>query len=154
MMPIQPRHRRLIFIGLTGAGLAVALALVLIGLRQNVTYFYTPSQVAEKSAALLAGKKSFRLGGMVEKGSVHHAGKDGLDLSFTVTDFNRTLKVRYHGLAPDLFREGQGVVAEGHLQDAGLFEATLLLAKHDEKYMPPEIKKSLGAGGRGIKKNP
>jgi len=140
---MQPKYKRLLFIGLITACLAAALALALLGLRQNVTYFYTPSEILEKRAELIKENKYVRLGGMVEKGSVRKTGKDGLDLSFTVTDFKQSVKVRYHGLPPDLFRDGQGVVAEGHLTEANRFEATTLLAKHDEKYMPPEISKAL-----------
>jgi cytochrome c-type biogenesis protein CcmE len=140
---MQPRHKRLIYVLLGALALACAVALVLVGLRENVTYFYTPSDVAEKSELLLKENKHFRLGGMVEKNSVHKSGKDGLTLAFVVSDMKQGLKVRYLGLPPDLFREGQGVVAEGRLEKPGLFIADTLLAKHDEKYMPPEIAKSM-----------
>jgi cytochrome c-type biogenesis protein CcmE len=140
---MQPKHKRLLFIGLITAGLAAALALALLGLRQNVTYFYTPSEILEKRSELLKENKYVRLGGMVEKGSIKKTGRDGLDLSFVVTDFKQSVKVRYQGLPPDLFREGQGVVAEGRLGENNRFEASTLLAKHDEKYMPPELSKAL-----------
>ena len=140
---MQPRHKRLVYIAFGGVALVIALALVLVGLRENVTYFYTPSDVLQKTDMLIKDNKHFRLGGMVEKGSVHKMGGDGLDLAFIVSDMKETLRVRYHGLPPDLFREGQGVVAEGRLTAANVFEADMLLAKHDEKYMPPEIAKNM-----------
>jgi cytochrome c-type biogenesis protein CcmE len=134
----------MIYLGFAALGLAVALALAVKGLRENVTYFYTPSDVLEKRAALLKENKHFRLGGMIAKGSVRKRGVKEPDITFTVSDLKKTLKVHYKGLPPDLFREGQGIVAEGKLVSASLFEADMLLAKHDEKYMPPEIARNMG----------
>jgi len=128
-----------------GTGLAVlgvALALVLIALRDTIVFFHTPSDVTEKN--LPVGQR-FRLGGLVANGSVSR-GADG-EVSFAVTDTLKTLAVRYRGVLPDLFREGQGVVAEGKLVAATLFQADSVLAKHDETYMPPEVAKALKERG-------
>lgn len=143
-MSWQPRHTRLISIAVILLGVAVAAALTLAALTQKVTYFYTPSAIKEKMAQLLAEKKNIRLGGLVEKGSITRAGEKGLSLTFTVTDLKEKITVYYEGLTPDLFRDGQGVVAEGFLVRQTLFEAHTLLAKHDETYMPPEVAKALG----------
>lgn len=136
----QPRHTRMLLVGFALICAAVAVTLVLMGLKQNVTYFYAPADIVAKQAQLLAENKNIRLGGMVEKGSVK---RDGLKMEFTVTDYKDTVRVSYEGVPPDLFREGQGVIAEGHLLDAHTFAAHTLLAKHDEKYMPPEVAKAL-----------
>lgn len=119
---------------LVGAGAAAAL--VLSALSDNVSYFRTPTEVVSGSYPEHAANRSFRLGGMVEKGSVRH---DGAAVTFQVTDFSKSLSVHYVGLLPDLFREGQGVIAEGHVDGQGVFQADRILAKHDEKYMPPEL---------------
>jgi cytochrome c-type biogenesis protein CcmE len=136
----QPRHTRIALIVFALLSTGIAVALVLTALSEKVTYFYSPTALFEKQAQLLAEKKNIRLGGLVEKGSVT---KDGPVLSFVVTDMARSIRVTYRGLPPDLFREGQGVVAEGELVSAELFEARTLLAKHDENYMPPEVAKAL-----------
>lgn len=138
-----PRHTRLLLIVLVLLGAGSAVGLTLLGLKQNVTYFFSPTDIAEKADMLLSENRVIRIGGMVEEGSIVKSGADGLDLHFTVTDYNQTLRVEYHGLPPDLFRAGQGVVAEGKLKEKGLFKAATLLAKHDENYMPPEVAKSL-----------
>jgi cytochrome c-type biogenesis protein CcmE len=106
--------------------------------RSNVMFFFDPSQIAAGEAP---ADERFRLGGMVEKGSVEKTAGT-LDIKFLVTDFKHTVRVKYSGILPDLFREGQGVVAHGRLQD-GTFVADEILAKHDEKYMPPEVARSL-----------
>jgi cytochrome c-type biogenesis protein CcmE len=124
------------------AALGVAAGLVLYGLRDSIVFFYTPSEVAEKS---IGPGVRFRLGGLVEKGSVVRG--DGKEVRFTVTDTDRTLPVAYAGILPDLFREGQGVVAEGKLNAGGVFEADTVLAKHDETYMPKEVADALKAKG-------
>lgn len=111
-----------------------ATALVLNAFRSNLVFFYTPSQVAAHEAPLA---RSFRIGGLVEAGSVRREG-DGMTVHFTVTDTARTVPVVYRGLLPDLFREGKGVVARGRLGADGAFLASEVLAKHDENYMPPE----------------
>lgn len=124
--------------------LAVAIILVLFALRDSVVFFHTPSDVAEKK--INSGDR-FRLGGLVANGSVKRGA--GATVGFTVTDTLKTVPVRYTGVLPDLFREGQGVVTEGRLDAEGTFIADSVLAKHDENYMPPEVKKSLEE--RGVK---
>ena len=122
--------------------LAVSLILVLFAMRGAIVYFYTPSDVVTKSVE--AGLR-FRLGGLVADGSVNRG--DGTKVGFSVTDTVETIKVRYDGVLPDLFREGQGVIAEGKLDSGGVFQADTVLAKHDETYMPPEVAKSLKEKG-------
>lgn len=133
------RRRRIIAIAVIVLGVGSAVGLALRAFQENLLFFFSPSEV-------LAGKapaaREFRLGGLVERGSVVRAG-DGLTVRFRVTDFDRTVTVDYRGILPDLFREGQGIVARGRLDDAGLFVATEVLAKHDENYMPPEVAASL-----------
>lgn len=129
---MTPRQRRLLFVALGLAAVSIATALVLRALNSNVTFFYSPTQVNAGEAPRQA---AFRLGGLVEAGSLQRAA-DGLDLRFVVTDGAHSIPVRYRGLLPDLFREGKGVVVSGRLTDA-VFTATEVLAKHDENYMPP-----------------
>lgn len=119
--------------------LAVATALVLNAFRSNLVFFFTPSQVAAKEAPL---GKTFRIGGMVEVGSVKRE-PDGLTVRFNVTDTAKTIPVVYKGILPDLFREGKGVVTQGRLGEDGVFVASEVLAKHDENYMPPEAAHAL-----------
>ncbi|MCA1854411.1 cytochrome c maturation protein CcmE [Massilia oculi] len=130
---MKARQQRLALV--LGAVLLLGLAawLVLSAFRENLVFFYTPTQIA-KGEAPSAGL--FRMGGMVEEGSVRRH-PDGLTVSFAVTDMHRTVPVVYQGALPDLFKEGKGVVAQGRLQD-GRFTAQEVLAKHDENYMPPE----------------
>lgn len=123
--------------------LSLAVGLVMFALRDSIVFFYTPSEIGEKH--LVAGTH-IRLGGMVEKGTVVK-GADGR-ISFSVTDMTKTMTVNYQGLLPDLFREGQGVVAEGTTGSDGIFKADIILAKHDEKYMPKEIVDKLKAQGK------
>src|ERR1700710_567039 len=136
------RQRRLTMIGGSLAVLAVAAALVLNALRDSIVFFSTPSLGAEKN--IPAGKR-FRLGGLVENGSLVRG--DNLAVSFTVSDGGATLPVSYKGILPDLFREGQGVVAEGALDAAGVFKADTVLAKHDETYMPRDVADALKKQG-------
>ena len=136
------KQRRLTMIGGALAVLAVAAALVLNALRDSIVFFSTPVMVTEKH--IPAGKR-FRLGGMVEKGSLVRG--DNLAVKFAVTDGAATLPVAYQGILPDLFREGQGVVAEGALDGAGVFKADTVLAKHDETYMPKEVADALKKQG-------
>lgn len=119
--------------------LAIAAALVLYALRQNISLFYTPAQVVAGKAPL---NHSIRVGGMIEKNSIVRA-EQGLEVQFKITDFDKTITVTYTGILPDLFREGQGVVAEGMVTDNQNFRATQVLAKHDANYMPPEVKAAL-----------
>ncbi len=136
------KQRRAVLIGTCLAVLGVAVGLVLFALRDSIVFFYTPSEVAEKH--LDTGQR-FRLGGLVENGSLKRG--EGTTISFVVTDKRATLPVTYTGVLPDLFREGQGVVAEGMLTSEGVFHADSVLAKHDEKYMPPEVAKKLKEQG-------
>ena len=116
------------------AALALAVTLVLAAFRQNLVFFFTPSQVAANEAPL---GTTFRIGGMVETGSVKRQA-DGLTVRFLVTDTAKSIPVEYRGALPDLFREGKGVVAQGRVGTDGVFVANEVLAKHDENYMPPE----------------
>jgi cytochrome c-type biogenesis protein CcmE len=115
------------------AGLALSATLVLSAFQKNLVFFFTPSQVAANEAPV---GKSFRIGGLVEKGSVKREA-DGVTVQFVVTDTAKSLPVLYKGILPDLFREGKGVVTQGRLGPDGLFRAEEVLAKHDENYMPP-----------------
>jgi cytochrome c-type biogenesis protein CcmE len=135
------RQRRLTLIGIAAIVLSLAAALALSALRDSIVFFVTPSELAAKP--IEAGSR-FRLGGLVEKGSVQ---KDGLTIRFRVTDGGANLPVTYHGLLPDLFREGQGVVTEGKLDSSGTFVADTVLAKHDERYMPKEVADALKKQG-------
>jgi cytochrome c-type biogenesis protein CcmE len=139
---MTPKRKRLWLLIGSLAVLGVAATLVLTALNDNIVFFYSPTQVAEKS---LAPGRHFRLGGLVEAGSVK---KDGQEIRFTVTDTHKTVAVVYRGLLPDLFREGQGVVAEGALGPDGVFVAREVLAKHDENYMPPEVAKAIKDAGQ------
>lgn len=131
------KRQRFYFILFMLACFSAALALTLYALKDNISLFYPPARVAlEKPAGI------FRLGGMVKKGSLKKRRAD-LFVHFVVTDFEAEVPVEYKGILPDLFREGQGVVAEGHMDARGVFIARTLLAKHDEKYMPPEVARSL-----------
>ena len=136
---MKPRHRRIALIVAGVAVLAIAATLVLRAFNQNLVFFFTPTQVAANEAPQ---GRSFRVGGMVEVGSVKRQ-PDGVTVSFVVTDTAKSIPVAYKGVLPDLFREGKGVVAQGKLGDDGLFVATEVLAKHDENYMPPEVAKAL-----------
>jgi len=122
--------------------LGVAVGLVLYAMRDSIVFFYSPSDVAEMQVS--SGQR-FRLGGLVETGSV--ARDEGTTVRFVVTDGAKTLPVTYTGILPDLFREGQGVVAEGILEPDGVFHADSVLAKHDENYMPPEVAAKLKEQG-------
>ena len=131
---MTPRKKRLWFIvgGLALVGAAVGL--VLFALKNNVSLYFTPTQVYNKEAPQ---GRSFRIGGLVEKGSLQRE-KDGLTVHFMITDTTKTMPVVYKGILPDLFKEGKGVVAQGKLEDGNVFHAEEVLAKHDENYMPPE----------------
>jgi len=129
---VKPRHKRLLAIVGGLAALGAATALVLTAFQENLVFFFTPSQVAANEAPQ---GRLFRIGGMVEKGSVK---RDGVEVRFMVTDTAKTIPVVYRGALPDLFREGKGVVAQGTLGADGVFQAREVLAKHDENYMPPE----------------
>ena len=129
---MKPRHKRIAAIVLGVVALGIATALVLTAFQQNLVFFFTPSQVAANEAPQ---GRTFRIGGMVEKGSVK---REGVEVRFVVTDTAKNIAVVYRGALPDLFREGKGVVAQGQLGADGVFRAREVLAKHDENYMPPE----------------
>jgi cytochrome c-type biogenesis protein CcmE len=131
---MKPRQKRIAMVAGGLAALAAAAALILAAFQQNLVFFFTPSQVAAKEAPL---GKTFRIGGMVETGSVKRQ-PDGLTVHFVVTDTAKSIPVVYRGALPDLFREGKGVVAQGRVGADGVFTASEVLAKHDENYMPPE----------------
>jgi len=136
------KQRRGVLIGTCVAVLAVAVGLVLFAMRDSIVFFYSPSEVAEMA---IAPGQRFRLGGLVGTGSVVRG--EGTKIRFAITDRAKTLPVTFTGVLPDLFREGQGVVAEGVLEPDGVFHADNVLAKHDENYMPPEVAKKLKAQG-------
>jgi cytochrome c-type biogenesis protein CcmE len=136
------KRRRLVMIGGALCVLAVAVALMLNALRDSIVFFNSPSDVAQKH---IAAGTHIRIGGLVKPGSV--ARGDDLKISFAVTDGDRDVAVAYQGVLPDLFREGQGVVAEGALDGAGRFNADTILAKHDETYMPKEVAEALKKSG-------
>jgi cytochrome c-type biogenesis protein CcmE len=144
---MKPRTKRALLIGAGLVILAGAVTLVLTAFQQNLVFFFTPSQVAAKEAPI---GKAFRIGGMVEAGSLKRAG-DGLTVHFKVTDTAKSVDVKYTGILPDLFKEGKGVVAQGRLGPDGVFQATEVLAKHDENYMPPEAAHALEQGAKAQK---
>lgn len=133
------RKKRLILIGLMVVGVAAAVAFGLNAFNQNLMFFYSPSEVVAGEAP---SGTPFRIGGLVTDGSVQRQ-SDGLTVQFDVTDNAKVVSVQYTGILPDLFREGQGIVAHGRLRDDGMFVADEVLAKHDENYMPPEVAASL-----------
>ena len=149
---MKPRHKRLILAGGLLAGVVAIAALVFNAFQSNLVFFYSPSQVAAHEAP---ESRTFRLGGLVQEGSVK---RDGVKVSFIVTDTVKTVPVSYEGILPDLFKEGKGVVAQGKLE-AGVFVAREVLAKHDENYMPPEaadavqkaekVRQQMAAGAKG-----
>lgn len=136
---MKPRHRRMVWIGAGLAGLATAAALILNAFQSNLVFFYTPTQIAAGEAPL---DRKFRIGGMVENGSLART-PDGTGGLFRVTDTHRTITVHFQGILPDLFKEGAGVVAQGRMEGDGSFRASEVLAKHDENYMPPEAAEAM-----------
>lgn len=136
---MKRRHKRIgiIIVGL--AGLGVAAYLVASAFRNNLVFFFSPTQVAAKEAPV---NRKFRIGGLVENGTLQRD-NDGLTVRFTVTDTAASIPVVYKGILPDLFKEGRGCVAQGHLGADGVFQADEVLAKHDENYMPPEAGEAL-----------
>jgi cytochrome c-type biogenesis protein CcmE len=139
---MKPRHKRLAIAGGVLCAVGAAAALVLNAFQSNLVFFYSPSQVAAHEAPSL---RTFRLGGLVQEGTVK---RDGTRVSFLVTDTAKTIPVSFEGILPDLFKEGKGVVAQGQLHD-GIFVAREVLAKHDENYMPPEAAEALKKAQEG-----
>jgi cytochrome c-type biogenesis protein CcmE len=136
------RHKRLALAGGLLLATGAIAALVFNAFQSNMVFFYTPTQVA---AAEAPANRTFRIGGMVQEGTVK---REGLHVSFVVTDTAKTVAVRYQGVLPDLFQEGKGVVAQGQLKE-GVFEAREVLAKHDENYMPPEAAHAVKQAQKG-----
>jgi len=136
---MTPRQKRMATVAAIIAGVGIATAFALQAFQQNLLYYYSPSQILAGEAP---ESRSFRVGGLVQDGSVQRA-PGSLEVRFTLTDFSNTVGVSYTGVLPDLFREGQGIIARGKLKDDGVFVAEEVLAKHDENYMPPEVKDSL-----------
>jgi cytochrome c-type biogenesis protein CcmE len=137
------KQRRLTLIGSGLAVLAVAVGLILGALRQSIVFFNSPSDIIEQHVS--AGSR-IRMGGLVKDGSVKRS--PDLNIKFDVTDGKSSIPVAYHGIVPDLFREGQGVVVEGKMGPGGVFQADTVLAKHDERYMPKEVVEALKKSGR------
>lgn len=141
---MNPRRRKLLIsVILIVVGVGVATGLALKAFQENLLYFYSPSQVYNGEAP---ETRSFRIGGLVTEGSVER-NPDNLEVSFVLTDTIRSIKVTYKGILPDLFREGQGIVANGRMGKDGVFVASEVLAKHDENYMPPEVADALDKAG-------
>lgn len=136
---MKPRQQRMLAVGLAVAGIAIATMLTLQAFKENMMFFV---EISEVSQGNYPEDRNFRVGGLVVEGSVkRQTGK--LDVAFDLTDLNNKLTVNYAGILPDLFREGQGIIAHGRLNDSGVFVADEVLAKHDENYMPPEVAESL-----------
>jgi len=135
---MRPRRQRMVLVGLVVVGVTVALTLAFRAFQQNLLYFFSPTQVAAGEAP----GREFRLGGMVVDHSVERE-PGSLTVRFVLTDFANTIPVTYTGVLPDLFREGQGIVARGRMNTTGTFVAQEVLAKHDENYMPPEVADAL-----------
>jgi cytochrome c-type biogenesis protein CcmE len=131
---MKRRHKRIAFIFAGIAGLSIAAYLVASAFRNNLVFFFSPTQVAAKEAPL---NRTFRIGGLVQDGTLKRE-NDGLTVRFTVTDTAASIPVVYKGILPDLFKEGRGCVAQGKIGADGVFQAEQVLAKHDENYMPPE----------------
>lgn len=139
----KKRKKRLIIVLGVVLGVGAATALALFALKENANLFFTPSQIAKGEAPM--GKR-IRVGGLVVKGSLKRA-PDSLKVNFDITDTSKTMTVQYEGILPDLFREGQGIIANGRVNEQGVVVADEVLAKHDEKYMPPEVKSAIEQAG-------
>ena len=140
---MKRKNKRLSFVVLTLLALAAAAGLVLAAFEDNIVFFHSPTEIVKKN---IRPEQRLRVGGLVEEGTVKQTGRDAIT-SFRVTDLTTSLTVNFKGILPDLFREGQGVVAEGHYQN-GVFEAKEVLAKHDETYMPKEVADALKKSGK------
>ncbi len=137
------RKKKLILLSSMVVAASIAIGLVLYALTENINLFYTPTQIAEGEAPVA---QRIRAGGMVVDGSIKRS-PNSLDVQFAVTDYEHEVLVKYTGILPDLFREGQGIVTMGEMNDQGVFQASEVLAKHDENYMPPEVEAALKASG-------
>ena len=144
------RRKKLGIIVFIAVGLSLAVGLTVYALRQNINMFYTPTQVAQGE---VNSGVNFRIGGMVKEGSIVEA-QDSLQVDFVTTDYVSEVLIKYYGILPDLFREGQGIVAEGQIDSAGVFMASKVLAKHDENYMSQEVKAALDAAGASGQNHP
>ena len=140
---MSPRHKRIVWVTMAVAGIGIAAVLILTAFEKNLLYFYSTSQVAAGEAPT---GRPFRIGGLVTKGSVTRV-PDSLTVRFVLTDTVNEITVVYDGILPDLFREGQGIVANGKIGEDGVFVASQVLAKHDENYMPPEVAEALKKAG-------
>src|SRR6266480_33599 len=136
---MKKRHKRIVFIFACLAAIGLATWFVLGAFRNNLVFFFSPTQIATKEAPV---GKTFRIGGLVQDGTLKRD-NDGLTIRFTVTDTANTIPVVYKGILPDLFKEGRGCVAQGHVASDGVFYADQIMAKHDENYMPPEAARAL-----------
>ncbi|MCB1949465.1 cytochrome c maturation protein CcmE [Nitrosomonas sp.] len=143
---MKPRHKKLAVITAGVTALGFAAVLVLNAFQSNLVFFFSPTQVMANEAPI---GKSFRIGGLVEEGSVNR--EEGTTVRFAVTDTSEAIQVVYTGILPDLFREGKGVVAQGKLNENGIFVADEVLAKHDENYMPPEAALALEEAAKAQK---
>ncbi|MCP5273474.1 MAG: cytochrome c maturation protein CcmE [Burkholderiales bacterium] len=144
---MKPRHKKLAVITAGVTALGFAAILVLNAFQSNLVFFFSPTQVIAKEAPI---GKSFRIGGLVEEGSVQRE-DGGTTVHFAITDTSEVIQVVYTGILPDLFREGKGVVAQGKLSENGVFQADEVLAKHDENYMPPEAAHALEEAAKAQK---
>jgi len=144
---MKSRHKKLMVIVLGLAGVGIAAALILNAFQSNLVFFFSPTEVAAGKAPI---DRAFRIGGLVEDGSVKRD-PDGLTVRFVVTDTAKSMPVTYKGILPDLFKEGKGVVAEGKIGGDGVFSASQVLAKHDENYMPPEAAQALEQAAKAQK---
>ncbi len=136
---MTPRRKRMITVAVILVGVGIATTFAMKAFQKNLLYYYSPSQIKAGEAP---DNRSFRVGGLVENGSLKRE-PGSLEVHFTLTDYAQQMVVSYTGVLPDLFREGQGVIARGKLEPDGSFKAEEVLAKHDENYMPPEVKQSL-----------
>lgn len=143
---MTPRKKRIAIVVAILAGMGIATALILTAFEKNLLYFYSPTQIVNGEAPTA---RSFRIGGLVQAGTVKR-NNDNLKVSFVLTDTVNQIEVSYDGILPDLFREGQGIVANGKLEGGKLFKADEVLAKHDENYMPPEVAQALEEAGAEI----
>ncbi|HMV11630.1 MAG TPA: cytochrome c maturation protein CcmE [Nitrosomonas sp.] len=144
---MKPRHKKMAIIAFSLTALTGAAILVLNVFQSNLVFFFSPTQVVAKEAPI---GKSFRIGGLVEEGSVKRQ-NDSTTVNFAITDTAETIKVVYTGILPDLFKEGKGVVAQGKIANDGIFYADEVLAKHDENYMPPEAAVALEQAAKAQK---